>query len=152
MPSVMGKTTWEKKACGCIKTELRASGKVVIRCKQHLGKQSKKRTVCYFDDGGIVRREVEPTPAPPPDVPKVKTKGPGFVYFARLGDLIKVGYSTHPKRRAGELSAELIGCVPGTPETEAALHSSIRDFRVRNEWYRGDAELLAIVDKVLAQT
>lgn len=45
---------WDRKPCGCVKTEL-GIGKVVIRCDRHRGKPSKKRLVCYFDEHGIVR-------------------------------------------------------------------------------------------------
>jgi hypothetical protein len=150
MPSVMEKTNWERKACGCIKTDLARAGRVIIRCRQHLGKPIKKsgRMVCHFDEAGIVRVFVPEAPIESCRVTLRKKQG--FVYFARLGDLIKVGHSTNPKQRAASLSADLIGFVPGTPEREAALHSTLGEFRVRNEWYRGDAELLSIVDKLLA--
>lgn len=151
MPRGMAKSDWDKQPCGCIKTELRSAGKVVIRCKQHLGLATKKgnRIVCYFDDNGIVRRDMVEVPVPASSRVTFKKKQ-SFVYFARLGDLIKVGHSTNPAQRASSLSAELIGFVPGTPEREAALHSSLRKFRVRNEWYRADAELLAVVERMLA--
>lgn len=49
----------KKPKCKCRKLDLPRAGKVVIRCAEHRGKLSKKRLVCYFDDAGIVRREVE---------------------------------------------------------------------------------------------
>jgi len=52
----MEKTQWEKKPCGCVKTTLPRAGKVAIRCTKHRGKPS-KRTLCYFDDAGMVRAE-----------------------------------------------------------------------------------------------
>lgn len=47
---------WERKRCGCIKTDLRRAGKVVIRCERDRHKASKKRELAYFDEDGIVRR------------------------------------------------------------------------------------------------
>lgn len=47
---------WERKPCGCVKTDLKRAGKVVIRCAVHHGKPSKKRELTYFDEDGIVRR------------------------------------------------------------------------------------------------
>lgn len=44
---------WEKKPCGCVKTEL-SIGKVAIRCTRHRGKKT-KRQLAYFDEDGIVR-------------------------------------------------------------------------------------------------
>ena len=52
----MAKTKWGKKPCGCVKTTLPRAGKVAIRCTKHRGKPS-KRTLCYFDDAGMVRAE-----------------------------------------------------------------------------------------------
>jgi len=51
----MKKKTWDAKACGCVKTSTLGGIKVVIRCDRHLGKPSKKRLVCHFEDG-MVRR------------------------------------------------------------------------------------------------
>lgn len=48
-------TYWKRKDCGCISTLLPRAGKVAIRCERHLGKPSKKRLVCHFEDG-MVRR------------------------------------------------------------------------------------------------
>lgn len=56
--SAMKKSKWEKKACGCVKTKLPRAGKVAIRCPKHRGKPTKEgRTLCYFDDVGMVRAE-----------------------------------------------------------------------------------------------
>lgn len=53
------KPKWERKPCGCVKTEL-SIGKVLVRCTRHRGKPSKSgRVLCYFDDAGIVQREDE---------------------------------------------------------------------------------------------
>ena len=47
---------WDKKPCGCVKTEL-SIGKVLIRCARHREKPyGGKRVRCYWDDG-MVRRE-----------------------------------------------------------------------------------------------
>lgn len=50
------KTEWERKECGCVKTNLPRSGRVMIRCTKHRGKPS-KRELAYFDADGIVRKE-----------------------------------------------------------------------------------------------
>jgi hypothetical protein len=57
MPVGMAKKrapNWDRKPCGCIKTEL-SIGKVVVRCERHRGKPS-KRIVLYWDEGQV-RRE-----------------------------------------------------------------------------------------------
>lgn len=50
------KPKWERKPCGCIKTDLPRAGKVMVRCTKHRGKPS-KRTLAYFDPDGIVKLE-----------------------------------------------------------------------------------------------
>lgn len=50
------KPKWERQECGCVKANLSSTGRVMIRCSQHLGKPS-KRELAYFDADGIVRRE-----------------------------------------------------------------------------------------------
>jgi hypothetical protein len=62
MPSVMDKprkVKWEKREkCGCVKATLPRTGKVMIRCARHRGKPTKTdRTLCYFDDVGMVHVE-----------------------------------------------------------------------------------------------
>lgn len=47
------KTRWDRKPCGCVKTELARAGKVAIRCDKHRGKPSKKRRLAYFDEGCV---------------------------------------------------------------------------------------------------
>lgn len=49
------KPRWDKKPCGCVKTNL-SIGRVMIRCTKHRDKPS-KRALCYFDEDGIVRRD-----------------------------------------------------------------------------------------------
>lgn len=46
---------WELQSCGCVKARLERAGKIIVRCDRHLGKPSKKRLVCHFEDG-MVRR------------------------------------------------------------------------------------------------
>lgn len=47
---------WERKPCGCVKTDLERAGKVVIRCERDRHKTSKKRALAHFGEDGIVRR------------------------------------------------------------------------------------------------
>lgn len=43
--------TWKRKPCGCVKTTLRSTGPVTIRCLSHRGKPAKKgRTLAHFED------------------------------------------------------------------------------------------------------
>jgi len=51
------KPKWDRRPCGCVKTNLPRSGRVMIRCTKHRGKPSKRR-LAYFDDAGVVRSEL----------------------------------------------------------------------------------------------
>lgn len=150
MPSVMDKTSktkWKRKKCGCIVTELRNAGPVVIQCEGHRGTPDKKgRTLCFFDEEGIVRREgdVAPPRAKVEEKPREE-----FVYFLRVGKRIKIGYSNDPERRARDLQAELIGFAPGGRQLEAALHYDLREYRDRKEWYRDKPAVRIAMNKVL---
>lgn len=61
MPIGMAKTRkpqWERKPCGCVKTRL-SVGRVLVRCRKHRGKPTDSgRLLCYFDDDGLLKREV----------------------------------------------------------------------------------------------
>lgn len=50
------KPKWEREPCGCVKTDLPSTGRVMIRCPKHRGKPT-KRLACYFDEHWIVQRE-----------------------------------------------------------------------------------------------
>lgn len=77
---------------------------------------------------------------------KVKPQGPsgaaGYIYFARLGDLVKVGFSKNPDERVHRLNALLLGVCKGNRELEAELHSEFSDLHERGEWFRADPRLL----------
>lgn len=145
MPSIMDR----KQKCKCLKMNLPKSGRVVIRCPEHLGKPSKSgRMVCYIGADGIVRQEgVTPRSASLPQ--KNATHREEFVYFLRVGDLIKIGYSMDPERRAADLQAELLGFAPGGRKLEAALHHELREYRERKEWYRNEPAVQIAMNKVL---
>jgi hypothetical protein len=69
----------------------------------------------------------------------------GFIYAARIGDFIKVGYTWHPTQRVINLRSEfrclveLIGVVEGFEATERNFHSANRHFAVSGEIYPADA-------------
>jgi hypothetical protein len=145
------KSPWITKPCGCVKATLPRAGKVAIRCTKHRGNKS-KRLLCYWDENGQVRSE-HPLPAREP-VQKEPVRqrrllpGPD-VYFARLGDLIKIGISKDPEARAYSLNAELMGTLPGGRTLEKELHKEFVALRERGEWFRVDDALLARIEELL---
>lgn len=140
-------TQWDRQTCGCVKADLDKSGRVVIRCARHQGMPTKKgnRTVLYFDEHGIVRDESYVAPPPEDGSPP----RPTYVYFARLGNRIKIGISYDPARRVSEFNAELIGSVEGDRSLEARLHHEFREFRTRGEWFKAKKPLLARIEGIL---
>lgn len=78
-----------------------------------------------------------------------RQKTNGFVYFAKSGDYVKIGFSTKPKWRTDSFlcgnpyGIELLRVVEGTRETETAFHHRFKEYRHRLEWFRLDGELKA---------
>lgn len=99
---------------------------------------------------GAVREfvaELLPRFTPPPSVKR--RPRPGTVYFIRLGDRIKVGYSENLDRRLAH--EEILGFVPGTRADEQAWHQLLAPHRVTGEWYRAELDVLDQVKAVLTR-
>lgn len=68
-----------------------------------------------------------------------------FIYAARIGDFIKIGYSWHPHNRCSILSCEydcevaLVGVIDGDRRKELDFHKENRQFAVLSEIYPKDA-------------
>lgn len=75
----------------------------------------------------------------------------GFVYFVRGGDRVKIGWSRKVALRVSQLQTasaeqlELLGEMPGTLDTERALHDTFAPLRVRGEWFRAEVGLLCAI-------
>lgn len=77
----------------------------------------------------------------------------GYVYFVRIDDLIKIGYSTQPyqRLRAYPPNAEVLGVFPGTKELEADLHGRFRfALKKGREWFRVADEITEYVNEMVA--
>jgi hypothetical protein len=76
------------------------------------------------------------------------------VYFAKVGDYIKIGYSADPASRMTTVTrngtrpddiqygtrAELLGWIPGDRKRETWLHRRFAEHHVAGEWFRIDAD------------
>lgn len=66
----------------------------------------------------------------------------GGVYFARLGDRIKIGFSKRPSKRVEGLQTgapyriSVVHTVPGGRSAEKGLHERFAAQRVWREWFR----------------
>lgn len=75
----------------------------------------------------------------------------GFVYFARSGEVVKIGFSKSvPKRLKGISTAcpneiEIIKIIPGTNQTERYFHTHFSAYRQKGEWFRLEGDLAAFL-------
>lgn len=67
----------------------------------------------------------------------------GFIYSIGDGSgLVKIGWSVDPIKRlaflktSSPLDLKLVGIIPGTREQEREIHTLLRPWRVRREWFR----------------
>lgn len=79
---------------------------------------------------------------------------PGWVYYIRMGDTIKIGYATDvaKRMRAYPPTAELLAAHPGTTQTERDMHKRFAgDLAQGREWFNPSDDLLAHVSSVVEQ-
>jgi hypothetical protein len=74
---------------------------------------------------------------------------PSWVYFVRIGDLIKIGYSTHLEQRFRDLRPdEVLGVVSGTLQDERRCQAAFAHLQEHGEYFRPGADLLAFIADV----
>ena len=72
----------------------------------------------------------------------------GRVYYGTDGVNIKIGYSTSPRRRGGELKLTMLWTFAGTVEDEREHHRRWMRHRINgSEWFRPDPGLLEWLDE-----
>lgn len=79
---------------------------------------------------------------------------PGWIYYLRIDQRIKIGYSVDVKRRmrAYPPHAVLLAVHPGTPTIEREMHARFDSIRVAGrEWFHPGDELLTHIREVVAQ-
>jgi hypothetical protein len=76
-----------------------------------------------------------------------KTKRPQLVYFARLGNLIKIGVSVDPRQRTRSLNAELLHVEKGGRSRERELHELFQARRQDGEWFTYGGSLKHYLDR-----
>jgi hypothetical protein len=101
-----------------------------------------------------------PEPLPPKPAPKTIQElipprkpepRPGWVYYVRIGEHIKIGHATNlwNRMRAYPPSAELLATESGDQRLEKARHSEFRAFLdAGREWFRPAPELMAHIEKL----
>jgi len=71
---------------------------------------------------------------------------PGVIYFARAGDLVKIGYTTNLRQRMAQLGHDVIGTQPGTMMDEQALHHRFGEYWDHGEYFRPGQRLMEYID------
>ncbi|NLA65109.1 MAG: GIY-YIG nuclease family protein [Leucobacter sp.] len=85
------------------------------------------------------------------EVAKARGNQPGFVYYIRMDDLIKIGYASNiaKRMRAYPPSAELLAAHPGTEKLEREIHQEFKAFLRRGrEWFAPMEPLMTRVKEV----
>ena len=109
---------------------------------------------------GEMKELAESRPVPRPAVTSLgdpsprrnSNREPGSVYFMRIGQTIKIGFSTNVKQRARALGAdEVLATMPGTRALEKTLHAKFGPYWLRGEYYEPAPELLAYIAKIKPQ-
>lgn len=83
-----------------------------------------------------------------------RTNEPGFVYYIRMDDLIKIGYAKDVTRRmrAYPPSAQLLAIHPGTPAVEKRMHDQFHAFLRRGrEWFAPHEQILSHIEETRAK-
>lgn len=90
-----------------------------------------------------------------PEVPrKSATAGTELVYYLRVGDKVKIGYTSDLRQRMNSYppDSELLAVEPGDLLLERARHAQFaRHLRIGREWFEPASEIMAHVAKVREQ-
>lgn len=79
---------------------------------------------------------------------------PGWIYYVRVGDRIKIGYSVDVKRRmrAYPPDSRLLAVHPGTPQLETEMHQRFAgSLAAGREWFRESTDLAEHIAQVVTQ-
>lgn len=85
---------------------------------------------------------------------RARGQQPGWIYYVRVGDQVKIGYSADVKRRmrAYPPDSHLLAVHPGTRELETELHQRFAGSRAAGrEWFRETVDLVEHMAQVVAQ-
>lgn len=78
-------------------------------------------------------------------------KKAGQIYFFKMGDFVKIGYSASWEERlktiatSAPLPVDVLLVVPGSLRTERAFHARFVECRTQREWFRCTPEILLFI-------
>lgn len=93
----------------------------------------------------VIAREVAKWPEQEtPQRRQGPSRTPGEIYYLRLNDLIKIGWSHDFRRRVMWYpGCKVLALHPGSREDETVLHRQFISLRAhKREWYHGDAQII----------
>lgn len=77
---------------------------------------------------------------------------PAVVYYMRISDRVKIGFTTDLKRRTGEITPEeVLATEPGGYELEQRRHLEFSRYRTRGEWFRYEGDLKEHIERLRSQ-
>lgn len=117
----------------------------IALCANHL----QKAWAAYMVVNGDSDQSLVPLPEPAPRDVHTSTAR-GFVYFARVGELIKIGWTHDVRKRMIMLKADaLLHSQPGTREDESAMHAIFREHRHHGrDWFNSHADILRHIKRL----
>jgi hypothetical protein len=80
----------------------------------------------------------------------------GYVYFAIVGDSVKIGFSKRPLARVGQLATgmstvpRMIVAIRGRQEHEARIHDIVKRHCIRGEWFKANSVVLRFMARCTA--
>lgn len=89
--------------------------------------------------------------ARPPKMPALVKSGwrtlPGVVYFAQVGEFIKIGWSSNVNQRMRQVGADrLLAAIPGTMKEEEAMHHRFGPSWSHGEYFHPTDDLLRFIE------
>jgi hypothetical protein len=142
------KLTWEQ-FCAAIKV-LDARG--FPKPDPRLAGRYWRAVVRWFNiDNGLTPDGRMPAKAPPELASSILTPRQGYVYFAKLGTRIKIGFTTNWATRRRSMQTDtpdniaLLALVEGDRQLEGDLHRRFAHLRGRGEWFEETPELLEFI-------
>lgn len=97
----------------------------------------------------------KPAPSVPTQTPYRPTQK-GYIYFLKVGDRVKIGFSTQPGLRLQSLLTGIADhfdyfiSVRGTMAVERQLQEALAGHRTRGEWFRTSLSVRRIVQRHVA--
>jgi hypothetical protein len=87
-------------------------------------------------------------------IPRTKENNSGTIYFARSGNLVKIGFATDIKQRISTLKTisstppKLIFSIKGTAKEEREIHGKFSHLRHHGEWFHFGEEIKSYINSI----